>query len=160
MGESADVVVDYVQWLDFRIPILHLYTRKDKSMVCRSFIPLEDTQPPVHINLSNRLRRLVTAAGVDDAEYLEVGGHALLDTRRSTVKRWLGHSEADIRSAGKQFSTLVSAHVFRQLAGRSKSVQATGWWAAHKDTDFHTADELMVAAGHEPNPPLFFGMVR
>jgi hypothetical protein len=160
MGESADVVVDYVQWLDFRIPILHIYSRKDKSVVCRSFIALEDTQPPVSIDPTNRPRLLKTAAGVDCVSLLEVGGHALLDTRRSTVKRWLGHSEADIRSAGKQFSTLVSAHVFRQLAGRSKEVQATDWWAAHKDTDFHTADELMVAAGHEPNPPLFFGMVR
>ena len=127
MGESADVVVDYVQWLDFRIPILHTYTRKYKSVVCRSFIALEDTQPPVSmIDPTNRPRLLKTAAGVDCVSLLEVGGHALLDTRRSTVKRWLGHSEADIRSAGKQFSTLVSAHVFRQLAGRSKEVQATG----------------------------------
>ena len=123
----------------------------------RSFIPLEDTQPPVDIDQSKRRRRLLCAA---NADHLELGGHALLDTRRSTVKRWLGHSEADITSVGAQMSTLVSAHVFRQLARRSKEVQATDWWAAHKDTDFHTADELMVAAGHEPNPPLFFGMVR
>ena len=158
--EDAGVVVDYVRWLDLRIPIIHLYTYKNKSTSCRSFIPLEDTQPPVDIDQSNRRRRLLCAAKVDNADHLELGGHALLDTRRSTVKRWLGHSEADITSVGAQMSTLVSTHVFRQLARRSKEVQATDWWAAHKDTDFHTADELMVAAGHEPNPPLFFGMVR
>ena len=106
------------------VPIIHLYTLRNKSTSCRSFIPLEDTQPPVDIDQSNRRRRLLCAAKVDNADHLELGGHTLLDTRRSTVKRWLGHSEADIRSAGKQFSTLVSAHVFRQLAGRSKEVQA------------------------------------
>ena len=127
--EDAGVVVDYVRWLDLRIPIIHLYTYKNKSTSCRSFIPLEDTQPPVDIDQSNRRRRLLCAAKVDNADHLELGGHALLDTRRSTVKRWLGHSEADITSVGAQMSTLVSAHVFRQLAGRSKEVaggQPTG----------------------------------
>ena len=56
--EDAGVVVDYVQWLDLRIPTIHLYTYKNKSTSCRSFIPLEDTQPPVDIDQSKRRRRL------------------------------------------------------------------------------------------------------
>jgi hypothetical protein len=67
---DPQVVVDYVQSLDLRVPIIHLYTFRNNSTSCCSFIPLEDTQLAARINLSNRLRRLVTAAGVDDAEYL------------------------------------------------------------------------------------------
>ena len=83
----------------------------------------------------------------------------MLDIRRSVVKRWLGHSEADIKSVGKQVSTLVNVPVFCHLVRRQKAVHTTEWWAAHQNTTFHSADELMAAAGHVANPPPIFGMV-
>ena len=94
-----------------------------------------------------------------EVAHLELGGHALLDIRRSVVKRWLGHSEADIKSVGKQVSTLVNVPVFCHLVRRQKAVHTTEWWAAHQNTTFHSADELMAAAGHVANPPPIFGMV-
>ena len=99
-GGDALVGVDCVQWMDFRFHLVHFYTRRGTSVTCRSFIPIEETQPPMALHATNRPRRLMTAAGVKEVAHLELGGHALLDIRRSVVKRWLGHSEADIKSVG------------------------------------------------------------
>ena len=163
MGEAADgsaqVTVDIVQWADLRVPIVHFYSMQGRSVVQRSFIPLEDMTPAVTFDPANRPRRLMGAAGVRNVEHLESGGHALLDVHRSTVKRWLGHSESDIKRVGKQRSTLVSVPTFRNLVARREEVQATAWWEAHGSTPYATAEELMRAAGHDPNPPPIFGMV-
>lgn len=158
-GGDALVGVDCVQWMDFRFHIVHFYTRRGTSVTCRSFIPIEETQPPMALETTARPRLLKTAAGVKEVAHLELGGHALLDIRRSVVKRWLGHSEADIKSVGRHISTLVNVPVFCRLVRRQKAVHTTEWWAAHQNTTFHSADELMAAAGHVANPPPIFGMV-
>ena len=87
-----------------------------------------------------------------------VGGHALLDMRYSTIQHWLSHSETDIKSVGDRWCTLVSARVFRQLAGRREGVFAQlnlQVELAHKGQSLWTACALLAAAGHDPYLPLF-----
>ncbi len=123
----------------------------------RPFIPLEDTQ---HTSKS-------TSSTANVSRWVwprdpQVGGHALLDMRHSTIQRWLSHSETDIKSAGKWRRTLVSARVFRQAAGRREGVfghlEASKLSWPTRDKTFRTACTPLVAAGHDPQPAPILGM--
>jgi len=115
--EDAGVVVDYVQWLDLRIPIIHLYTYKNKSTSCRSFIPLEDTQPPVDIDQPRLTMPTTSSWEVTPCSTLAAPpSSAGWATRKLTSQAW-AHRCPPWSAPTSSGSWLGGARRFRQLTG-------------------------------------------